>query len=113
MKNKKYKWSYLFYLFSIIWSIDFILTILALNLRAGEVYEANLISAFFYSNGIIGYIINFIFCLSVIFLLSFFVTKLINRLKNKIHKKVMWVLIIIIFVLIEGGVIINNLMIIN
>jgi len=112
MKNKTYNWEYLFYLFSIIWSMDFILTIIVLNWRKGEVYEANLISAFFYSNGIIGYIINFIFCLSIIFLLSFFVTKLVNKLKNKIHKKVMWILVIIIFVLIEGGVIINNLMMI-
>jgi len=71
MKNKKYNWEYLFYLFSIIWSIDFILTIIALNLRKEEVYEANLISAFFYSNGLAGYIINFIFCLSIIFLLCF------------------------------------------
>jgi len=50
--------------------------------------------------------------MSIIFLLSFYATELINRLKNKIHKKVMWILIIIIFVLIEGGVIIHNVIII-
>lgn len=107
-KIKKYSWKNLFFIFFILWNIDFILTIILLNFREGF-YEANFISAFLYSLGVIGYMINFIFCMLIIFLLSFLVTKLVNRLKGEKYKRTMHYIIIILFILIEGMVILNNL----
>jgi hypothetical protein len=108
---KKYKWINLFYLFSIIWSIDFIITIIALNISSNRLNleEANILSNYLFSFGFFGYMLNFIFCIIIIFLFSFLICKLINRLKVELHKKIMWYLVIIIFILIEGLVIINNI----
>ena len=75
--KNKYSWKNIFYIFFLMWIIDFTLIIILLNFRTGF-YEDNFISAFLYSLGVLGYIINFILCISVILLLSFLVTKLIN-----------------------------------
>jgi len=110
MKNNniKYSWKNIFYIFSLMWIVDFTLTIILLNLRTGF-YEANFISAFLYSLGVIGYIINFILCLSVILLLSFLVIKLINKLQGEKYKRTLYYIVMILFILIEGIVILNNL----
>ncbi|GAH06432.1 unnamed protein product [marine sediment metagenome] len=107
-KITKYNYKNLFYLISLVWVVDFILTIIALNFKEG-LYEYNFISAFFYSNGIIGYIINFILCMSILFFMSFFVCKLINRLKGERYKKILWYVVITLFLLTEGVIIINNI----
>jgi len=105
-------WKNLYMIFISIWGIDFFTTIIALNLPryAGKLYEINPLSAWFYQFGLIGWIGAFLYSMITLFLLSWGVCKLLNKLKNQNYKINLYYAIIILFVVLEGNVIFNNLM---
>ena len=101
----------LFYIFFSIWCVDFLTTILALNLSMfeGKFYEMNPLSNWFFSFGLIGWIGAFVFSFITISLLCFLETKLINRVRNENMRFNLYILLIFLFVLFEGNVIVNNI----
>ena len=110
-KKFKAKTKDLFYIFFSVWCIDFITTVLALNLKVfeGKLTEGNPIANWFFSFGLIGWITAFLFSFSLIFLLCFLGTKLINSLKNEKLKVLSFMLFFSLFVLFEFIAILNNI----
>ena len=111
VEKRIYKCVDMFYIFFIIWLVDFMTTILALNLPAleGKLVELNPIVNWFHSFGFIGWVGAFFYSVMGIFLLSFFVTTLINYLKNETLKHNIWILVIGIIVMVETIAILNNI----
>jgi len=106
-----YKFGELFSLFFSIWCIDFLTTIIALNfsLFEGKFVEVNPIANWFFSLGLIGWVIAFLYSLSIIALVSFLLIKLINIPKNENTKLSLWLLSIITFMVIEINIIWGNM----
>lgn len=100
-----------FWLFGI-WSIDLILTFIALNLLNGF-YEVNKISAFFFSFGWYGWITHIFLACLFFFVYSFGINKSYSWSLEKWGKKPLISFIplsgIITFFILESFVIINNL----
>ena len=111
LKKKKYKMSHLFILMIALYSIDFLTTVIALNLNhfEGKLYEVNPISAWFFSFGLIGWIGAVIFAFIIMFFMSFVITSLINHLKDEDYKFSLWIGVIFLFVVLESITIINNI----
>jgi len=120
-KNRKIKkldevkfipnWKNLYIIFMSIWSIDFFTTIIALNLPryAGKLQEINPLSAWFYSFGFIGWIGAFLYSMITLFILSWCACKLLNKLKSQDYKRNLYYVIIIVFIVLEGNAIFNNI----
>lgn len=97
----------IFLILASLFSIDFFLTVIALNFREG-LFESNPIPRWFFGFGIFGYIVFFILSMFLIFLLSVFIYKLSWNKYNKkpgLTERVG----ILSFCILEGYVIINNL----
>jgi len=102
----------MFKIFMFVWSLDFLTTIIALNLDkySGLLYETNPISNWFFSFGFLGYIGAFLYSLTTLFLLSWVICKLINkRIKSKGLKMNIYYGTIILFCIFEGSAIFNNI----
>jgi len=102
----------MFTIFAGIFSLDFLSTILALNLRRfdGMFYELNPLAAWFQSFGVLGYMGAFIFSMTTLYLLSFGICKLLSKIKNKDYQVNLYIFSIFLFVLFEGNVVWNNIM---
>ena len=111
LQKKLYKVSDLFYIFFAVWCVDFVTTIVALNLKRfdGLFYEVNPLSNWFFSHGVIGYMGAFLFSFTTLLILSFFIVKLINSLKSEDLKVSVWLGMIVLFIIFEGNVIFNNI----
>ena len=101
----KMKLSDIFIVLAGVWTIDFLVTIIALNYCG--LSEFNKISNYFYSYGVVGYMISFVFNCIILFLLSWAIWKYSNYKSNKDSKYIVFIPIGL-FVLIEIIVIIHN-----
>ena len=110
--KKVYRVSDLFYLFFAVWCVDFATTILALNLSRfdGMFYEVNPLSSWFFSFGVIGWMGAFLFSFTTLLVISFLIIKLINSMKSEDAKFSLWIGAIVMFLIFEGNVIFNNIM---
>ena len=103
----KMRLSNIFFILAGIWTIDFFITILALNYFG--LYEMNIISSKLYSMGIFGYMLVFILNYLFLFGISYVIYYLSKKESNK-YKKLNLYLPLSIFVFIEVIVIIHNLL---
>jgi len=112
LEEEKFNPNYitLYTIFILIWSVDFVTTIIALNLPRykGVLYELNPLSAWFYQFGFIGWVGAFVYSVVTLFILAWCVCKLLNKLKSQNYKRTLYTAVIIIFVLLEGNAIFNN-----
>ncbi len=104
-------------------SIDFITTIIALNFRT-QLVESNPINAFFFSFGVLGWIVSIFFSFSCIYLFSLFfeymgdlvhkrtLSKTGSRWESEIARKIALRLWVGTFCVVECLVIINNIILI-
>jgi hypothetical protein len=120
-KKKKYKKKYkkgghsrvdkktaTFILLAFVWCVDFFTTIIALAvLNDGRLYEANPIMAWLMGFGVVGWMIAFIFGLSVLWLLTSVADKIIKRVGLK--EDIAWFLVMMTFVILELMTITNNI----
>jgi len=111
LEPRKYKTSELFLVFFAVWCIDFFTTIMALNLKIfeGKFYEVNPISNWFFSLGLFGWVLAFMFSFVMLFIFSWGIIRLINKLKSEDLKFSLWIGVIVLFILFEGNVIFNNI----
>lgn len=96
----------IFGIFTSIWIIDFILTVIALN-KFGFI-ERNPIAGFFYSMGLFGYVFFFLLAIGFLFVISILLHK-ISYNKYNLNPKLSLGLGISIFCVIAFVVILNNL----
>jgi len=99
------KLQHIFFIIMGVWTIDFLITIIALNYFG--LSEFNKISNYFYSYGIMGYIVVFIFACFILWILSWVIWKYSNYKSNKDSKYIVFIPLGL-FVLIEIIVIIHN-----
>lgn len=99
------KLSNIFFILMGVWTIDFLVTIIALNYYG--LSEFNKISNYLYNYGVIGYMISFVFTCIVLLLLSWVIWKYSNYKSNKDSKYIVFIPIGL-FVLVEIIVIIHN-----
>lgn len=92
-----------------IWSIDFLTTIIALKVvNDGSLVEANSIASWFQSFGLIGWIGSFIFTMLLLMGLVWIIDKSTTRFKYEKTRQIYWWMIILVWVVVEGAVIFNN-----
>ena len=105
------KWADLFTILISVWVVDFITTILALNLKIfdGQFQELNPFSAWLFGFGFWGWVIAFAYSTITFFLLSFFSCKLLKRLKSEDYKRNLYYAILFFFIVVEGNAIFNNI----
>ena len=101
----KMRLSNIFFILAGIWTIDFFITILALNYFG--LYEMNIISSKLYTLGVIGYILTFVLNCLFLFGISYIIHYISKKESNK-YKKLNIYLPLSIFVVIEVIVIIHN-----
>jgi hypothetical protein len=103
----------MFFIFGI-WLLDFTSTVIALNFF-DNIMEANKIANYFYSHGLWGWIIDFIFTFILLFYLSYFLRKVQDWCKKQIkpgEKDISWIVsfsAILLFVICETYIIIHNI----
>ena len=110
--NFKANWKNLYIIFISIWCIDFLTTIISLNLPryAGKLYETNPLSAWLFGFGFIGWVGAFVYSMTTIFLISYSVCWLLNkRIKTDDLRFNLYLAVLFIFILFEGNAIFNNL----
>jgi len=111
MKYKKI--TKVFALIFVVWCIDFITTIFLLN-SSSIFYETNIIGAWFYQFGLIGFVGSFIF--NMLFILgSTIVANYLIEIRldsERSFKTFLWFMFIGIFMAMELYAIINNLLLI-
>lgn len=105
MKLKNYK---VFLIISSVWFIDFLTTVIALNIG---LYESNPIARFLYSFGFFGFVFSFVLVMISLFVYSIFLNKISYNKYNSLPRFTTF-LGVSIFVVLEIYTIINNVFLI-